>query len=163
MEPFSALLALCAWNSPVSGEFSAQRPVTRSFDVFFDLRVNKRFSKQSWGWWFETLSRSLWRHRNEILKESPFTGGFPTQRTSNAEILSMSWRNLGHENYKVVVCTIELPPSSSSPFQPCIIPCPVRHTTPLSFMNSWSMSSTWSVWWGILSVNLDIHRFAKFT
>ena len=64
MEPFSALLALCAGNSPVSGEFPAQRPVTRSFDVFFDLRVNKRLSKQSWGWRFETLSRSLWRHRN---------------------------------------------------------------------------------------------------
>ena len=47
------------------GEFPTQRPVTRSFDVFFDLRLNKRLSKQSWGWWFETLSRSLWRHRNE--------------------------------------------------------------------------------------------------
>ena len=65
MEPFSALLALCAGNSPVSGEFPAQRPVTRSFDVFFDLRVNRRLSKQSWGWWFETLSYSLWRHRND--------------------------------------------------------------------------------------------------
>ena len=39
-------------------------PVTRSFDVFFDLRLNKRLSKQSWGWWLETLSRPLWRHRN---------------------------------------------------------------------------------------------------
>ena len=39
MEAFSALLALCAGNSPVSGEFPAQRPVTRSFDVFFDLRL----------------------------------------------------------------------------------------------------------------------------
>ena len=35
----------------VTGEFQAQRPVTRSFDVFFDLRPNKRLSKQSWGWW----------------------------------------------------------------------------------------------------------------
>ena len=42
----------------------AQRPVKRSFGVFFDLRLNKRLSKQSWGWWFETLSRPLWRHRN---------------------------------------------------------------------------------------------------
>ena len=49
METFSALLALCAGNSPVSGEFPAQRPVTRSFDVFFDLRPNKQLSKQSWG------------------------------------------------------------------------------------------------------------------
>ena len=38
--------------------------MTRSFDVFFDLRLNKRLIKQSWGWWFETLSRSLWRHCN---------------------------------------------------------------------------------------------------
>ena len=42
-----------------------QRPVTRSFDVFFDLRLNKRLSKQSWSWWFETLSRPLLRHCNE--------------------------------------------------------------------------------------------------
>ena len=49
-------------NSPVTGEFPAQRPVTRSFDIFFDLPLNKRLSKQSWGWWFETPSRSLWRH-----------------------------------------------------------------------------------------------------
>ena len=51
-------------NSPVPGELPAQRPVTRSFDVFFDLRPNKRLSKQSWGWWFERPSRSLWRHHN---------------------------------------------------------------------------------------------------
>ena len=44
----------------------AQRPVTRSFDVFFDLRLNKRLSKQSRGWWFETPSRPLWRHRNVV-------------------------------------------------------------------------------------------------
>ena len=50
------------------GEFPAQRPVTRSFDVFFDLRPNKRLSKQPWGWWFETPSWSLWRHCNESLK-----------------------------------------------------------------------------------------------
>ena len=42
METFSALLAICAGNSPVTGEFPTQRPVTRSFDVFFDLRLNKR-------------------------------------------------------------------------------------------------------------------------
>ena len=65
MEAFSALLALCAGNSPVSDEFPAQRPVTRSFDVFFDLRLIKRLRKHSRGWWFETLSRPLWRHCNE--------------------------------------------------------------------------------------------------
>ena len=62
---FSALLAICAGNSPVPGEFPAQRPVTRSFDVFFDLRLNKRLSKQSWGWWFKRLWCPLWRHCNE--------------------------------------------------------------------------------------------------
>ena len=48
-----------------SGEFPTQRPVTRSFDVFFDLRLNKRLSKQPWGWWFETLLWSLWRQCND--------------------------------------------------------------------------------------------------
>ena len=46
METFSALLALCAGNSPVTGEFPSQRPVTQSFDVFFDLSLNKRLGKQ---------------------------------------------------------------------------------------------------------------------
>ena len=64
MEIFSALLAFYAGNSPVTGEFPSQRPVTRSFDVFFDLRLNKRLSKQSRRRWFETPSRSLWRHNN---------------------------------------------------------------------------------------------------
>ena len=62
METFSALLDICAGNSPVPGEFPTQRPVTRSFDVYFDLRPNKRVSKQLWGWWFETQSHPLWRH-----------------------------------------------------------------------------------------------------
>ena len=72
METFSALLTLCAGNSPVTGEFPAQRPVTRSFGVFFDLHLNKRLSKQSWGWSFATplrnydvtlmVSEIWWRH-----------------------------------------------------------------------------------------------------
>ena len=51
------------------GEFTGLRwiprtPVTRGFGVFLDLRMNKRLSKQPWGWWFQTLSRPLWRHCN---------------------------------------------------------------------------------------------------
>ena len=69
METFSALLAICAENSPVPGEFPSWRPVTRSFDVWFDLRLTKRLSKQSWGWWFETLSSPLWRHSNETPRD----------------------------------------------------------------------------------------------
>ena len=55
METFSALLVVCAGNSPVPGEFPPQRPVTRSFDVFFDLRLNKRL-----------LSGPLWRQCNVL-------------------------------------------------------------------------------------------------
>ena len=66
METFSAFLAICAGNSSVTGEFPAQRPVTRNFDVFFNL--NKRLSKQWWGWWFETPLRPLWYHYNVISK-----------------------------------------------------------------------------------------------
>ena len=63
METFSALLSICAGNSPVTGEFHAQRPVTRSFDVFFDLRLNKRWSKQScllFDGHFETNFIEIW-------------------------------------------------------------------------------------------------------
>ena len=66
MEIFSALLAICVGNSPLPGEFPTHRPVTRSFDVFFDLHPNKQLSKQCWGWWFETPSWWLWRHRNDM-------------------------------------------------------------------------------------------------
>ena len=61
----SASLAICAWNSPVTDEFPAQRPVSQSFDVFFDLLLNKRLSKQWLGWWCETSSRPLRRHCND--------------------------------------------------------------------------------------------------
>ena len=58
------------------GEFPAQRQVMRSFDVFFVLRLNKRVSKQSWGWWLKTPSYLLWRHCNvkmlSSLKRYPY-------------------------------------------------------------------------------------------
>ena len=73
METFSTLLAICAGNSPVTDKFLSQRPVTRSFDVFFDLRLNERMSKQWWGWRFETPSCSLWRHCNVYPAELWYT------------------------------------------------------------------------------------------
>ena len=66
METFCTLQALCEGNSPVTGEFPSQRPVTRSFDVSLICALNKRLSLQSWGWLFETPSRSLWRHCNGV-------------------------------------------------------------------------------------------------
>ena len=71
MESCSASLVLCEGNSPVTGEFSSQRPVTRSFDAFFDLHLNKRLSKPSRRRWFETPSRPLWRNW-KMTKESIF-------------------------------------------------------------------------------------------
>ena len=68
METFSALLALCAGNSPVTGEFPSPRPVTRSFNVICDLHLDKCLSKQSRGWWFEIPSPSLLRHYNGLYK-----------------------------------------------------------------------------------------------
>ena len=94
---FSASLAIWARNSPVTGEFSSQKPVTWSFDVFFDQRMNKRLSKQSWGWWFETPWLSLWRHCNgngvsvrATLKISILWG---CRQPSCEEIDHMSWKN----------------------------------------------------------------------
>ena len=65
METFSALLALCAGNSPVTCEFPSQRPVMRSFDVSLICALNRRLSKHLWGWWFETPSRPLSHHCND--------------------------------------------------------------------------------------------------
>ena len=93
METFSAWLAICAGNSPVPGEFPAHKPVTRSFDVFFDLR--KRLSKQSWGWWFETLSRPLWRHRNGTYQERRI-------RTVLRDLPVSWWQNLCYR--QIVPC-----------------------------------------------------------
>ena len=84
METFSELLALCAGNSPITGEFPLQRPVTKSLDIFFDLRRNKRLSKRSRRWLFEMPSRSLLRHCNgynvnalTVLSEEIFIGTVP--------------------------------------------------------------------------------------
>ena len=93
LETFSALLAICAGNWPVHGEFPVQMPVTQSCDVLFDLRLNKRLSKQSWGWWFETLSRPLWRHRNEYaqLFWSPYCSSFYNYIISSHDRKHTNW------------------------------------------------------------------------
>ena len=68
MEAFSALLALCEGNSPVIGEFPSQRPVMRSFDVFFDMHLNHKLGKHSRRCLFEIPSHPLWRHCNGVLE-----------------------------------------------------------------------------------------------
>ena len=87
------------------GEFPTQRPLTRSFDVFFDLRLNKRLSKQPWGWWFETPSQSLWRQRNvayELLQ------GWTRQPYFSKFHSSISWltvsKAVGVSRYSPAIC-----------------------------------------------------------
>ena len=63
METFSVLLVLCGGIS-VTGEFPSQKPLTQSFDVFFDLRLNKWLIKQARRLWFETPPLSLLRRCN---------------------------------------------------------------------------------------------------
>ena len=70
METYSVYLALSVWTSPVTSEFPAQRPVAQSFDVSFDLCLNKQLCKQLWGWWFETPLHSLWCHSNVETKNT---------------------------------------------------------------------------------------------
>ena len=82
MRTFSGLLTLFAGNSLVTGEFPSQRPAPRSFDVFFDLRLNKRLSKQSRCRWNETQLRSLWRQCNE-----KFCGWYGLYTGSTLEVL----------------------------------------------------------------------------
>ena len=83
--------------------FPGQRPVTRSFDVFFDLHLNKWLSKQSWGWWFETLSCPLWCHCNGCYCYH-FTAVFAKFAfVSWYEVMTQLWR---HGNGNIVTLTI---------------------------------------------------------
>ena len=83
METFSALLAIDKGNSPVSGEFPAQRPVTRSFNVVFDLRLNKQCP--------------LWRHCN-VTTAIPYNAPVGELREVYCEYFGDTWRRtlIGH-------------------------------------------------------------------
>ena len=102
METFSALLAICAGNSPVPGEVPTQRQVTRTFDVYFDLRPNKRLSKQSWGWWFETPSHPLWRHCNVLSLHSVVAASSNVNHTNMAVIVSFIIESTAYEGFAYI-------------------------------------------------------------
>ena len=93
------LLDLCSWNSPVTCEFPVQRPATWSFDVFFDLRLNKRLSKQSQGWWLEMSLRSLC-HCNDCRNIDTQAIGLtdPAPKTPRRRIDA----NLSHESRELI-------------------------------------------------------------
>ena len=154
MEIFFALLVLCAGNSPVIGEFPSQRPVTRSFDVFFDLRFNKRLSKQSRRRWVETPSRPLWRHSDvnmdsaqEGLSELLRRRSWQTAMQISCAQVSMSNRKLRNEvhlgrsasNIFAVACcgfhamAKELPVIDQIRNPQCT--CPISNDTPFGTEN----------------------------
>ena len=107
---------LCAGNSPVPVNSPHKGQFTRSFDVFFDLRLNKRLSKQPWGWWFETPSWSLWRqcngnngldvHRYEEYYIS-YDFHWNSYKRINFVLPGTSW-NVGRDLLKSVCCTAVL-------------------------------------------------------
>ena len=112
----------CYWplcgNSLVTGELPAQSPVTRSFDVFLDLRLNERLSKGSWGWWFETPLCQLERHCNVNLYITNMivaiqAGVWPRSRYSSSSYYDiMSWKCFAH--YWTFVKRIHLSPIDSA-------------------------------------------------
>ena len=82
METFAH--SLCKGNPPGTAWFSSQTPVTWSFDVFFDLRLDKRLNKQSRRLWFETPLCPLWRHCNRFLSFSGDSSGEDEPKTEDA-------------------------------------------------------------------------------
>ena len=58
---------------PLCGEFPSQRPVTRSFNVFFDMCLSKRSSNQSWGWWSETPSHFIMTSLQWYIRSLPMS------------------------------------------------------------------------------------------
>ena len=89
--PFVRVIHRSPVQSPHKGQWRG------AFDVFFDLRLNKRLSKQSWGWWFETPWRPLWRHCNDpLFSNTPISfGATPKQRkllSSNLLRLVFTWK-----------------------------------------------------------------------
>ena len=78
----------------VTGEFHAQRPVLRSFEVFIYLSLNNRLNKQLWGWLFQTSWRSLWRHCNILYNREPNVAKSRWYMTSISVAPSMEFRQL---------------------------------------------------------------------
>ena len=105
----------------------SQRPVTRSFDIIFGLHLNKLLSKQSWGWWFETRSGSLWRHCNEYslswaLSAPPKT--MPAESVFPFLVLLNTFPNLWLKG--PVKCTLLLSPIPSQ-HAVLFVPLPVQN------------------------------------
>ena len=110
METFSALLALCAGNSPVpvNSPHKGQWRGALMFSV--DLRLNKRLSKQPWGWWFETPSWSLWRQCNVLMSYHTVSSHCYWRLGSGRNfLLALQWRHNerdGVSNHRGLDCLL---------------------------------------------------------
>ena len=153
METFSALLALYAGNSPVTGEFPSQRPAPRKLGVFFDLRLNKRLNKRPRRRWFETPSRSSWHRCNGKLELSGLLisqsisiryctvhGNCKIKRiiikSENTSHISSSWVRYGVYSSNILVKSTELQRDHS------VILCPKHACCPIPLRRSRVVRST---------------------
>ena len=102
METFSALLTLCVGNSPVPGEFPHKGQWGGALMFLWINALNKRLSKQSWGWWFDKPSRSLWRHCNECSLNRAVNAG-TTDLASSFGI-----NGLVKQTYRTIIATTAL-------------------------------------------------------
>ena len=124
-------------------EFPAHRPVTRSFDVFFDLLLNKQLSKQSWGWWFEMLLRPLWRHCNDSLCYRlwrHFTKDLSSSQISN------KWQDVGLKLASQLIRHNSLAPGISGWNFRCIISKHILLSDIFSIF-SWNCECQGTSWW----------------
>ena len=89
-------------RSPVNSPHKT--PVTQSFDVFLDMRLNKRSSTQSWGWWLETPSCPVWRHCNDVIQyltSNQFFDNFKMQKI--CKMVKIYWVTPTVGNGKAVI------------------------------------------------------------
>ena len=141
--------ARCAGNSSVTGEIPLTKASDAKLDVFYDQRLNTRLSKQSWGWWFETLSRSLRRYCNEplVFKEywkaqNPKPSPFLHNRNSSFCVQS------GH------MMTLEFISSYHSEISKYTSRCNIlRNVNFLSII----LECVWCVWMGFTTVSLPYY------
>ena len=137
METFSALLAFCAGNSSITGEFPRQRPVTRSFAVFFDPRLDQQLSKQWRRWWFETPSRSLWCQCNGFKGISSLYALQPQVHVRSVQVVEIYHEVLCELPYLARLCIVH---NEHEPCRPRV---------------SWWIVTSWYLMENILSIPLN--------
>ena len=124
METFSTSLAICA----VTGEFSAQRPVTLSFDAFFDPRLNKRLSIQSWNWWFDLVIR----HISFVYYSCSLSNW---NKLFQNDINTKRW--CGHAGMLDDVILLFFPSYVSNVYFNCIVQYSLYHNSDIDTMSRW--------------------------